>query len=292
MPVSRVWCFGDSTSDNGAGYRLTAELVRRPEAPAEAFVLAGPPAYPDGRFSNGLAAVEVMAAGAGRRPRRLRRGRRPERLRQLLRLDRPLRQHRAARPGRRVRRAARRRTAARPDPDGLFVVQLAGNDYAAWADSDRTTPATVEDVAREMAANECEAVRRLAAAGARRFLVIGPKLVPVCPWEVAAGRTGLAGGFTYALNELLPDELEALRGRLAVDIVFFDLVRAWRRIRVAASRYGLAELDRPFIRTSPDYVPGEGDPDEYFFWDESHVTAAVNRVLGVQLAASLPRDWT
>jgi phospholipase/lecithinase/hemolysin len=178
------------------------------------------------------------------------------------------------------------------DPDCLAVVQLAGNDYAAWADGVLTGPASVADVARVMAANECEAVRRLSAAGARRFLVIGPKLVPVCPWEVAAGRTGLAGGFTYALNELLPAELERLRTELGVEIVFFDLVRAWRRVRVAAGSYGLTELDRPFIRTFPDYVPGEGDPDRFFFWDESHVTAAVHRVLGEHLAASLPRAWT
>jgi phospholipase/lecithinase/hemolysin len=63
-------------------------------------------------------------------------------------------------------------------------------------------------------------------------------------------------------------------------------------VRVAAGSYGLTELDRPFIRTFPDYVPGEGDPDRFFFWDESHVTAAVHRVLGEHLAASLPRAWT
>ncbi len=62
---------------------------------------------------------------------------------------------------------------------------------------------------------------------------------------MAAGRTGLAGGFTYALNEHLPAELGRLRAELGVEIVFFDLVRAWRRVRVAASSYGLAEIDRP-----------------------------------------------
>jgi len=156
---------------------------------------------------------------------------------------------------------------------------------------DPQAPATVDAVAPTVAANECEAVRMLAAAGARRILVIGPKLLPVCPWEVASGHTGSAGGFTYALNALLPAELERLRAQLGIDVVFFDLVSAWRRLRVAAARYGLTELDRPFVRTYPEYVPGRGDPDEYFFWDESHVAAAVHRELGAHMVASLPRDW-
>ena len=64
------------------------------------------------------------------------------------------------------------------------------------------------------------------------------------------------------------------------------------RVRVAAGAYGLTEIDRPYVRTFPEFVPGSGDPDTYFFWDESHVTAAVHRVLGKQLAASLPPEWT
>jgi phospholipase/lecithinase/hemolysin len=286
-PIRRVICFGDSTSDNGAGFRLTSELVERPEAPADAFVLAAPPAYPDGRFTNGFAAVEVMADLLGAALDDFAVGGalsaygnyyawidRFEQTGLLAQVD--------------------RYTAGLADaaaaPHALYVVQLAGNDYAAWADGVLTAPETVDDVAREMAANECDAVRRLASAGARRLLVIGPKLVSVCPWEVTAGRTGLAGGFTYALNELLPAALEGLG--LGADVVFFDLVSAWRRIRVAAGSYGLAELERPFIRTFPRYVPGAGDPDTYFFWDESHATAAVHRVLGEHLAASLPPDWT
>ena len=299
MPVPRVWCFGDSTSDNGAAHRLTRELVRGPEAPAGASVLAAPPAYPDGRFTNGLTAVEVMAlelgaalddfavggalSGYGNYYAWIDRFAQTGLLAQVDAFAGAL-----GRPG---EEPAAARDAVAAD---LFVVQLAGNDYAAWADLHPAEPATAEEVARATAADECEAVRRLVAAGARRLLVIGPKLVSVCPWEVIAGRTGPAGGFTHTLNETLPAELERLGPQLGAgaEAVFFDLVHAWRRIRVAASAYGLTELDRPYVRTWPRFVPGSGDPDRYFFWDESHVTAAVHRVLGAQLATALPREWT
>jgi phospholipase/lecithinase/hemolysin len=286
--ITHVYCFGDSTSDNGAGFGLTSDIVRRPDAPAEAFVLAAPPAYPCGRFTNGRAGVEVLA----------------ELLDAALDdyavggalsaygnyfgwIDRFERTGLLAQVDAFVAGPAREGA----DRDALYVVQLAGNDYAAWADFGLQVPGHVEDVARQMVVNECEAVRRLALTGARRFLVIGPKLVSVCPWEVEAGRTGLAGGFTYAASELLPAALVGLARQLGVAVEYFDLVSAWRRLRVAASSYGLRELDRPFIRTSPEYVPGAGDPDEFFFWDESHATAAVQRVLGEHMAASLPRDW-
>ena len=299
MPIAHVWCFGDSTSDNGVGHRLTQELVTRPDAPPEAVVLAGAPAYPDGRFTNGPTAVEVMAEQLGAALDDFAVGGAlsgygnyyawvdrfaPTGL--LAQVD--------AFVAARAAEGAGGPAAPVVAACDLFVVQLAGNDYYAWADLGPAAPVSAEDVAREMAANECEAVRRLAAAGARRLLVIGPKLAPVCPWDVAAGRSGVAGGFTYALNELLPAELERLQGELGerARIVFFDLVRAWRRVRVAAGAYGLTEIDRPYVRTFPEFVPGSGDPDTYFFWDESHVTAAVHRVLGKQLAASLPPEWT
>ena len=311
MAIAHVWCFGDSTSDNGVAHRLTRELLSRPGAPAEAYVLAGAPAYPDGRFTNGLTAVEVLAAELGAALDDFAVGGALSGYGNYYAwLDAFASTGLLAQVDAFV--AARTRAGAdtgdgpaaadagdgceapAPDAGDLFVVQLAGNDYYAWMELHAGEPASAGDVARAMAANECEAVRRLVAAGARRLLVIGPKLASVCPWEVAAGRTGVAGGFTYALNELLPAELDRLQAELGdgVRVVFFDLVRAWRRLRVAASSYGLTELDRPYVRTSPAFVPGSGDPDTYFFWDESHVTAAVHRVLGEHLAASLPREWT
>jgi cholinesterase len=288
-PVRCVYCFGDSTSDNGVGLRLTSALVERPEAPAEAFVLAAPPAYPAGRFSNGPVAVEVLADLLGAALDDVAVG--------------------GALSGHgnyyawidgfqdtgllaQVDAFVAGLGAACADPTALYVVQQAGNDYAAWVDSTPGVPARAEDVAAQVVANECEAVRRLALAGARRVLVIGSKLVSICPWEVEAGRTGVAGGFTHAMSELLPAALDELAGQLQAEVRYFDLVAAWRRIRVAASSYGVTELDRPFERTSPRYVPGSGDPDEFFFWDESHVTAAVHRVLGERLHASLPEAWT
>ena len=287
-PITQVFCFGDSTSDNGAGFRLTSALLGRPDAPAEAFVLAAPPAYPDGRFTNGATAVEVLAEELGAALSDYAVGGalsangnyyswidRFEATGLLGQVDAFI--------------AGLGRSGA--DPLALYVVQLAGNDYAAWADLDVKTPAAVEEVARRVVAAECEAVRRLTLSGARRFLVIGSKNVSICPWEVAAGRTAAAGGFTYAMSMLLPTAMSDLGAQLDVQIEYYDLVSAWHRIRVAASSYGLTEIDRPFLRTAPEFVPGEGDPDEYFFWDESHVTGAVHRILGERMASALPESW-
>jgi phospholipase/lecithinase/hemolysin len=287
--LTRVLCFGDSTSDNGAGFRLTAALLGRPDAPAEAFALAAPPAYPDGRFSNGPTAVEVLAEELGAALSDYAVGGALSAYGNYYGwIDRFARTGLLGQVDAFV--AGLGRSGA--DQLALYVVQLAGNDYALWADLDVKAPATVEGVAGRVVADECEAVRRLALAGARRFLVIGSKNVSICPWEVAAGRTGAAGGFTYAMSTLLHAAMRDLAGRLDVRIEYFDLVAAWRRIRVAASSYGLTELERPFIHTFPVFVAGEGDPDEYFFWDESHVTGAVHRVLGKRMAAALPSSWT
>lgn len=287
-PISHVYCFGDSTSDNGAGFRLTSGLVARPDAPAEAFVLAAPPAYPAHRFTNGLTAVEVMAESLGAALDDVAvGGALSGRGNYYAWIDRFAETGLLAQVDAFVADLA----GAAADPQALYVVQQAGNDYSVWAGAGGSRTESAEDVARRVAAHECEAARRLAVAGARRLLVIGPKLHPVCPWEVAAGSTGAAGGFTYALNEILPAELGSLAPRLDADLVYVDLVSAWRRIRVGASRFGLTELDRPYVRTFPAFVPGEGDPSTYFFWDESHVTAAVHRVLGDHLVATLLPEW-
>ena len=287
--VTHVVCFGDSTSDNGAGFRLTSELVGRPQAPAEAFVLAAPPAYPDGRFTNGPTAVEVLArqldaaltdfavggalSGRGNCYAWIDRFASTGLLAQV---DAYL--------------AGLEGTPA--DPLALHVVQMAGNDYyTGWAAVDEGRRPELPDLARQVVADECEAVQRLAHAGARRVLVIGVKNLALCPWEVAAGLTAAAAGFTHAMKELLPRALEGLAATCPAEVAYFDLVDAWRRIRVAASSYGLQELDRPYELTSPDFVPGSGDPDEYFFWDESHATAAVHRVLGERMAVALPPEW-
>ncbi len=288
-PITHVLCFGDSTSDNGAGFHLTSALLGRPDAPAEAFVLAAPPAYPAGRFTNGLTAVEVLAEELGAALSDYAVGGALSAYGNYYSwID------RFARTGllEQVDAFVAGLGQSGADPLALYVVQLAGNDYAVWADLVIKAPAAVDEVARRVVADECEAVRRLTFAGARRFLVMGSKNVSICPSEVTAGRTGPAGGFTYAMSTLLPAAVSELARRLGVKIEYFDLVAAWRRIRVTASAYGLTEIDRPFIRTDPEFVPGAGDPDQYFFWDESHVTSAVHRILGERMAAALPKSWT
>jgi phospholipase/lecithinase/hemolysin len=286
--VSHVWCFGDSYTDNGASLRISTRVMNGANPPADGYLLAAPPAYPSGRWTNGPTMAEVLATKLGVPLTDFAVGGAESSYSSYYSWLDPyqdtglLGQVGTYRDGLGGRRA---------DPKALYIVQVAGNDYFYYEDYALTMPGTVENVARQVVANECETVRQLAVLGAKRFLVIGTEDVALLPWEIGAGRTAAAKAYTDTVNALLPGAMSKLARQIHVGVDYFGLTAAGERIRQDAASYGLTEIAAPFELTYPAFVPGTGDPDTFFFWDEWHPTAAVHAILGKAMYKGLPAAW-
>jgi phospholipase/lecithinase/hemolysin len=285
--VSHVFCFGDSYSDNGRSFALSTQIMALANPPAAGSILAGPPAYWKGRWSNGPTAVENLAKKLDVKLTDYAVGGAESSysnyyswldpyvdtglLGQVATFKTELKGHRA-------------------NPRALYIVQMAGNDYFYWKDYALTMPGTVQNVGRQVVANECEAVRQLTLLGARRFLVIGSENVALLPWEVENGETADASAYTKTVNDNLPGAMGSVARQLHVRVVYFPLAKVDATIRANASKFGLTELNLPFEHTYPTYVAGTGNPDNYFFWDEWHPTEAVHKLLGAAMYSELKVD--
>ncbi len=282
--ITHVFCFGDSYSDNGRSFALSTQIMGGTNPPSAGYVLAAPPAYWQGRWSNGPTAVEDLAKTLGVKLTDYAVGGAESSysnyyswldpyvntglLGQVGTFKAHLHGHRA-------------------NAHALYIVQMAGNDYFYWKDYGLTMPGTVQNVARQVVANECETVRQLALLGARRFLVIGSENVALLPWEVEYSETADAAAYTKTVNGDLPGAMRRLRLQLHLRVVYFPLAGVDAIIRTNASKFGLTELNTPYEHTYPTYVAGTGNPDNYFFWDEWHPTAAVHKILGAAMNAEL-----
>jgi phospholipase/lecithinase/hemolysin len=285
--IGHVYCFGDSYSDNGRSLALSTKIMTGANPPAAGYLLAAPPAYWQGRWSNGPTAVEVLSTKIGAKLTDYAVGGAESSysnyyswldpfvntglLGQVCTFAAHLKGHRA-------------------DPRALYIVQMAGNDYFYYMDYALTMPGTVQNVARQVVANESEAVRELTQLGARRFLVIGSEDVALLPWEVENTRTAAAATYTETVNGRLPGAVNGLRKQLHVRLVYFPLAAVDAAIRANAAKFGLTELSTPYEQTYPAYVAGTGNPDTYFFWDEWHPTAAVHKILGASMVARLKQS--
>jgi cholinesterase len=285
-PYSHVYVFGDSYSDNGRSLALSTHLMESTDPPAGGYVLAGPPAYWQGRWSNGPTAVEVLA-------RRLRvgltdyavGGAESSYSSYYSWLD-PYVNTGLLGQVATFRHQLSRRTA---DPHALYVVQMAGNDFFYWKDYALTMPGDARTVGLQVVANECEAVRRLSLLGARKFLVVGSENLAELPWVIANSQTGDAAAYTRAVNGSLPGALRRLGRQLGVTARFFSLADAWNVIRDNAADLGILELDAPWELTYPAYVPGTDAADTHFFFDEWHPTRVVHRYTAFLMLVSLRR---
>ena len=286
--IGHVWCFGDSYTDNGASLRISTRVMNSATPPADGYLLAAPPAYPSGRWTNGPTMVEVLAGKLDARLTDFAVGGAESSFSSYYSWLDPYQN--TGLLGQ-VDTYERRLGDRRADPRALYVVQVAGNDYFYYEDYALTMPGTVENVARQVVANECETVRRLAQLGAKRFLVIGSEDVALLPWEIGAGRTAAAKAYTDTVNALLPRAMRKLARQTHVRVDYFGLTAAGSRIRQNAASYGLTEIDAPYELTYPAFVPGTGDPDAFFFWDEWHPTAAVHAILGKAMYKGLPAAW-
>lgn len=280
--ISQIYAFGDSYSDEGLSLEISTAAVN---ADVPGFILPADPALglydPEGRWTNGATAVEVLArnleidltnyavggakSGSGNYYSWLDSFQDTGVFGQIEQFDSELGSNSA-------------------DPDGLYFIFASANDFFEYADFG--LPGTVEELASQTVDNIGESVTRLSALGAEQFFVVNSSDLDILPGVIEFGQEEEAALFTDEVNRLLPSELNSLTQTLDVDIALYDHVAISKEIRANPANYGLTNIDdacQPVFPVEPRCTT----PDEYYFWDEYHPTHRTHQIIGEDMASSL-----
>jgi outer membrane lipase/esterase len=173
------------------------------------------------------------------------------------------------------------------DPNGaLFFVWGGPNDF--FVDPSAATAASAVN-------NLATAIGMLYGAGARRFFVPNMPDLSLTPYGLAlpppqrAGLQALSAGFNDGLAMAL-DSLAPLPG---IDITAFDIFALLTAISADPSAFGFANAQNGCV--TGDLASGGtvcADPSSYVFWDSVHPTTAAHAVLGDAFARAVPEPST
>ena len=278
-PISQVYAFGDSYSDNGLSREISTDAVNA--GVPDSVILPADPELglydPEGRWTNGLTSVEVLSQN----------------------LDVDLTNYavggatsgdgnffswldsfqNTGLPGQ-VEQFSADLVEQPADPNALYFIYVSANDF--FEDSAFDLPTTESEVATQTVANIKQQIEKLSALGAEKFFVANSSDLGILPSIVEAGAVENADLFTNEFNELLPQELSALESELSVDLVLYDHKEISDEIRENPLDYGLNNLNDPYqplLFTDTDL-----NPDEYYFWDDNHPTRRVHEIIGEDMA--------
>jgi len=262
VPISHVYAFGDSYSDNGNVKQLGGSWPWH--------------AYWEGRLSNGPVGVEVLAN----------------------RLDVELADYAVAGAKSdssnvnpeypntgvlaQVEKFKTELDGQVADPNALYFVLVGTNDFfevleVVPSDNPTLTDHTVDNIAT--------LVTQLAQLGAKRFLVVNSADIAEKPYVVAVGQSDQAAEFQTLMNSKLPSRLDELEAQLEIEITSFNQVALSTKIRENPFDYGLSNLTDACQPVFFGVEPACASPDQYYFWDEVHPTRRVHQIYGEAWAA-------
>lgn len=245
-PITEMYVFGDSLSDVGTVFRLTAGMY-----PPQAY-------YFQGRYSNGQVWVEYLAS--------------------RLRLSATQTYNFAYGgattssnsnslvPGLLTQVQSFTQTHQKTNPDGLYVLWAGANDYLQGV-SNATAP--VENVTK--------AIASLVDVGAKKILVANlPNL-----GQLPATRTN---GNSKSLNELTQAHNQGLRRSLKIlsqqysdlQTATLDANTLYREAIANPAAFGFTNVISACMSSPASYAK----PDQFLFWDSIHPTTAAHRILG------------
>lgn len=275
-----VIAFGDSLSDNGNLSSATGGLIP----------LSG--AYWNGRFSNGKAAVEVLAQQLGTPLLDFAYGGAGTGLTNPQFLGTPLEL-----TGVKSQVAGfLAATSGHADPGSLYFVWGGPNDFLVALESPSPDFAAIIGAG---VSNLVSSVDQLYTAGARNFLL------PLMPDLGATPRA-------LALDALVPGTALSLSGlsasfnaqlataytgwatlRSDADITLFDTFTRQHLLLASAAGLGITDTTTACFTGGPA-TPGTlcTNPDQHFYFDDIHPAAVVHNALGLQLAAAVPEPAT
>jgi len=279
--VSQVIAFGDSLTDNGASLKISQDIMKMSNKPSDATLLPADPAaklYWNGRWSNGPTAVEVLA--------------------KALKVNLTDYAVGGAKSGKdnyydwinkeedtgvlgQIGEFETSLNGKKADSNALYFIFISANDYFQYMDYQQS--GTIDTLDKKTVDNIALAITELSKTGANHFMIVCSIDLSLEPWEVTNGRTKQAKEYTEDLNKDLTANVPALAKKLNVDILLFNPTVISNKIRANPNYYGLKELNKPFEHTYPTVIAGQGNPDEYYFWDEWHPTSAVHKIFGEEM---------
>ena len=173
------------------------------------------------------------------------------------------------------------------DPAGaLFLVWAGANDLFA-----NPSPAT----ATNAVSNITNSIVSLYGAGARQFLVPNLPDISLTPSGLAQNPPTRAAlqGLSVFFNTLLAGTLNNLSGLPGIDITTFDAFALLSAISANPGAYGLTNASAACL--TGNLAAGGvvcGTPDTYLFWDTVHPTTAAHVVVGNALTTAVPEPAT
>ena len=276
VPYSNLVVFGDSLSDRGNVFNATEGLIP-------------PPPYSEGRFSNGDLIVDAVAeslelpesesfltggsnyafggaqTGEGTSEFGLL-GDLPETF------DVP-------NIGQQVDLYLSTQT---PTESDLFYVYGGGNDFI-----DPLLRGEALPTPGEIVGNITTNISELAAAGAETFVVPNlPFLGEIPLFLEQPEATAILNNATVEFNQLLDLELDAIASELDVTIIEPDINSIATEIQANPTDFGLTNTtDAVLDLSNLDLI---GNPEEFFYWDAFHPTAAATNIIAQEVVDLLP----
>jgi len=189
---------------------------------------------------------------------------------------------------------------AAADPNALYAIWIGGNDLLG-INADMT-PADIGTLAGQTIGNIEAAIASLAGVGAKNLLVLTLPDVGKTPTVMVGGAAASAQASAIAglFNQLLLNgnagfgipALSALGASLGLNLTIFDSFAFMDDAIANPGAFGLTNVTQPCL-SAPSTVCA--NPDQYFFWDNTHPTAVAHAALGNAVARALgvpePATW-
>ena len=174
-----------------------------------------------------------------------------------------------------------------PTQTDLFYVYGGTNDFIDPLLRGETLPTP-----EEIVGNITTHITELAEAGAQTFVV--PNLPPLGDIPLFLEQpeaTAILNDVTVEFNQLLDTELDAIASELDVEIIEPDIYRIATEVQDNPADFGLSNTtDAFFDRIEPISDIADlsvtGNPEEFFFWDVFHPTAATTEIIAQEAVVS------
>ncbi len=166
------------------------------------------------------------------------------------------------------------------DPEALYVVLGGGNDL-------RTLAAGGTIDISQSASSLAGIVSDLSDAGANNILVSNLPNLGLTPEAQAGGENGaaLATAITVLLNNEIESALGDLELELDANVMMFDLFGVTNEIVSNPGAFGLSNATDACFQGATGAVCA--NPDEYFFWDQFHPSAATHEIIAARIEAQV-----
>ncbi|NEO45099.1 MAG: SGNH/GDSL hydrolase family protein [Moorea sp. SIO4A3] len=170
---------------------------------------------------------------------------------------------------------------ASADPNGLYVVWGGGNDYVLSQTTDPTIPVN----------NISMTVNALIDIGAKNVLVFNLADLGDFPIAQQFPSTDALNGLVQSHNTLLSEVVTNLKSTASADIniSLIDLNAGFKSLINNPDIFGISIVDEPCL-TSLDPLTICENPEDFFFWDEFHLTTDAHRVVGEFVFSSLQSE--